>query len=122
MKKSKLLPLKERVNKVVPICGRRFNIAYTKDRIGGEFHTLDPETKSGKILIGEGHTDEFYQLVNIIHEIVEAVFTIRGLRWADPDQRMIFSMSHDQFTEAIVDLTRAIVETGLITVREPGVK
>ena len=122
MKKSKLVPIKKRLTKTIPICSRRFDIEFTKELIGGEFSTVDSTTKSGKIRIGEGQTDDFYILTNFIHEVMETVFTIRNLRWADPDQRTLFSMNHDQFADAIIDVTRAIIDSGLITVQEPGVK
>ena len=118
----KRTPLRQRVNKVIPICGRKFDIRYTSRLIGGEFHTIDPETKSGKIEIGEGRTDEFYMLSNIFHEIMEIVLTLNNLRWADPDQRIIFCMTHDQFADFVLQVTRSVIEAGLIKIKEPGVK
>jgi hypothetical protein len=115
-------PLKSRVKKVISICGRKFDIEFSNQKLGGEFHTIHADTKSGKIIVGVGFTDEFYTLSNFLHEIIEVVLTLRELRYVDSPEKIIFAMTHEDFAGAVVDITRAILDTGLITVKEPGVK
>jgi hypothetical protein len=121
-KKTKNKPLEKRVNKCVNVCGRKFNVEFVQKNMGGTFNTLDERTGSGKIEIGCGTIDEYYQLVNVLHEFLELILTLRNARWKEDNERVLFVMDHDKFADIVLDLTRTIIDSGLIKVKEPGGK
>ncbi len=121
-KKERRISLKERIKKSILLCGRHFEIRWHIGNTGGEFQTLHPEVGGGRITIGDGPPDEYFQLCNVVHEIAEVVLTLNNWRWADSDGRIIFSMTHDEFVTFCEEVTRGIIETGLIKVNETGDK
>ena len=119
-KTQKMVPLKSRIKKIIQVCGRKFRIVWGEGNIGAQFHTIHPETGGGVILLGDGPKDEYYQLSNVIHKLLELVFTINERRFREHDEKIMFTMDHAQFTACCMDFTRALIETGLIKVNEPG--
>ena len=120
-KKAKQERLCDRVSDTIQICGRKFTIAWVDGKSGGQFNTVHPETKAGLILVGDDEgVDEFYPLSTLIHEISEAILALMELRYRESEEKMIFAMTHAQFTEYIFYFTRALLETKLIKVRELG--
>ncbi len=117
---AKRKPLKQRVNKDLQICGRKFQIAWGKGNIGGQFHTIHPKTGGGLIVLGDAPKDEYYQLNNLVHEILEVVYTLRNVRYYESEDKIVFTMTHDQFQETCLDITRALVESGVVEVTEVG--
>jgi len=110
------------MKKMIQICGRKFRVVWGDGNIGAQFHTVHPETGGGVILLGDGPRDEFYQLSNLIHEVLEVVYTFNDIRVMETEDKIMFVMNHDQFTKACLDITRSLIETGLIQVNdEPGV-
>jgi len=122
MTKTRTKKLKNRVNKTIQVCGRKFQVAWGKGNLGGQFHTIHTTTGGGLIVLGDEPKDEYYQLTNLIHEVLEIALTVRGARWRESDERVVFTLDHDKFTEVCLDLTRGLVETGLIAIKEVGDK
>ena len=117
---AKIKPLKSRIKKDILICGRKFQVAWGKGNIGGQFHTIHPKTGGGLIVLGDEPKDEYYQLNNVVHEILEVILTLRGLRYYETEDKILFSMTHDEFVDVSLDLTRSLLETGLLEVKEAG--
>lgn len=114
--------LKKRMPKDIKICGRKFQIAWGKGNIGGQFHTVHPKTGGGLIILGEGPTDEYYQLTNVVHELLEIILTLRNIRYYEADDKILFSMNHGEFTEVCLALSRALIDANLVKVKEVGDK
>ena len=117
---KKHIKLSKRVNSVIHVCGRKFQIGWGPGDMGGQFHTVSPITGGGLIVVGDGPHDEYYQLATLIHEILEAILAIKERRIRESDEKIIFVMDHDQYTDAILELTRSLLDTGLIHVKESG--
>lgn len=117
---NKLPIMQSRLNKVIPVCGRKFKVFWADGNIGAQFNTIHPQTGGGTILLGKEPKDEYYQLTNVVHEILEIVLTLRGHRWKEEDDRILFSMNHDDFVDVCLDLSRSLIDTGLIQVNETG--
>ena len=118
-KAPKVERLCDRVSDTIQICGRKFSIVWMEGKSGGQFNTVHPETKAGLIMVGDDKgADEFYPLSTLIHEISEAILALMEVRYRETEEKMIFSITHEQFTEYIFQLTRSLLEAKLIKVRE----
>lgn len=119
---AKTKSLKQRINNRIEICGRKFQIAWGKGNIGAQFHTIHPKTGGGLIILGDAPKDEYYQLNNLVHEMLEVIMTLRHVRWYEAEDKILFSMTHDEFVEISLDLTRALIGSGVVQVTEVGDK
>ena len=115
-------PLKKRINKSVKVCGRKFQIVWGHGNIGGQFHTIHPKTGGGLIVLGDSPKDEYYQLNNLVHELLEIIMTLKNVRWYETEEKILFSMTHEEFVEVSLELTRTLIDSGAIKVREVGDK
>ena len=91
--------------KTVQICGREFKVIIVKGHSGGSF-SVDTNT----IKIGSKYPVEMKE--SFVHEIIEAVFVMRGMRYKLYEEARssdyLFSFKHEEFQNAVIDIVIAL--------------
>jgi hypothetical protein len=91
--------------KTVQICGKTFKVTAHKDKSGASFSVDDFTIKIGT---------KFPQDIpeNFVHEVIEAVFLQRGMRYKLYDDSRssdyLFSFKHEEFQNAVIDIVIAL--------------
>jgi hypothetical protein len=94
--------------KSVCIAGKTYKITVDKNSAGGWFGTTSQEIKIGT----KGLKDEMV-LITFLHEVIEAIFTERNMRYSlrynNPENGdYLYSFNHDQFENAVQDIACAL--------------
>ena len=93
-----------RLPKTVQISGKTYTVHGAKNSWGGSC-----STGSQKITVGTArNTTRHRRLTSLVHEILEAVFLERRLRFESADDDVVFVMNHKQFSDYAMDVTTAI--------------
>jgi hypothetical protein len=91
--------------KTVQICGKQFKVIQKKNMEGGNF-------SFGNLTINIGTKYPHDIPVSFIHEVIEAVFVERGMRYKlYEDARIseyLFSFKHEEFQNAVIDIVIAL--------------
>lgn len=90
----------QKLPKEVVIAGQVWKVR-TNQKSGGCF-----DSTKNQITVGLKYPQDVLGI--FFHEVIEALITMRGFRYADLNGTHIFSMFHDDFNNLIQDFTYAI--------------
>jgi hypothetical protein len=94
------------IPKSITICGKPHSVKLDKEFSGGSFNEAN-----ASIVIGTAHKLDVPEI--LLHEVIEAVFAIRNMRYitqrAEPDNGDYrFMFNHEEFEQAVRDIAAAL--------------
>jgi len=63
-----------------------------------------------EITVDTGAKGDFKQICHLLHEMTEATFDCRGMKFRNWDQEDVFIMSHREFNSAMDEVARGVYD------------